>query len=165
MDNFKVMLNVASVTPPGKFVEIGVYQGGSAYVLDYLAKVDSRELHLFDTFCGMPVKSDVDRHEIGDFADTNAERVKQIIPDAFFHIGMFPDTLPHDLRGIAFAHVDCDQYESVKAACMHLPRRMVRGGIIYFDDYGCLAGATQAVDEVLPKRIVLQNGKAMYVVH
>lgn len=165
MDNIQVMMNVASVTPPGPFIEIGVYRGGSAYCLSQLATSQFRKLHLFDTFSGMPEKSEIDTHEIGDFADTDVERIKEFIPDATFHVGMFPGTMPDGLTGIAFAHVDCDQYESVKAACMILPRRMMRGGIIYFDDYGCLAGATAAVDEVLPKRIILQNGKAMYVVH
>lgn len=165
MPDINIMANIASVSPPGSFIEIGVYQGGSAFVLDYLAQSQNRALHLFDTFSGMPEKSGIDMHELGDFSDTSLDLVKKHIPEAIYHVGIFPDTLPTWLQGIAFAHIDCDQYESVKAACLLLPRRMVRSGIMYFDDYGCLAGATQAVDEVLPSRIILQNGKAIYVAH
>lgn len=165
MDNISILMNVASVTPKGCFVEIGVYPGGSAFALNMLAEAQQRDLHLFDTFEGMPEKSAIDTHEVGDFADTSLELVRRAVPDAIYHVGMFPETMPDWLNGIAFAHVDCDQCESVKAACLVLPKRMVAGGIIYFDDYGCLEGATVAVDEMLPKRIVLQNGKAMYVVH
>lgn len=158
------MLNVAGQTPYGAFLEIGVYQGGSAYALSQIAQYQGRQLHLFDTFSGMPEKSEIDQHQIGDFADTSLEQVQRIIPQAFFHVGVFPDTLPINLGRIAFAHVDCDQYESIKAACILLPSRMVTGGVIYFDDYGCLEGASQAVDEFMPHRIVLKNGKAMVIV-
>jgi len=162
--NLRDMLNVAGQTPAGAFIEVGVYQGGSAYLLSLVAQDQRRQLHLFDTFEGMPESSEVDKHQVGDFSDTSLEQVKAIIPDAFFHVGMFPYTLPVNLGRIAFAHIDCDQYESIRAACLLLPSRMVTGGVMYFDDYGCLEGATKAVDEFMPQRIVLQNGKAMVII-
>jgi hypothetical protein len=34
---------------------------------------------------------------------------------------------------------------------------------MYFDDYGCLEGATKAIDKFCPERKILDNNKAMYV--
>lgn len=162
--NILVLMDIAKNTPPGYFMELGVYQGGTASALDMIAKLQGRCLHLFDTFTGIPEASQWDHHKIGDFNDTRLEDVQKALPDAIYHVGFFPDTLPEDLNDIAFAHIDCDQYESVKAACQLLPQRMVKSGVMYFDDYNALPGATKAVDEILPDRVVLDNGKAIYVV-
>jgi hypothetical protein len=162
--NLTVLASIAAQTPFGCFIEIGVYKGGSAFVLSEIAKMQGRQLHLFDTFCGIPEKSDIDTHNVGDFSDTTLEEVREKVPEAFYHVGIFPGTLPVNLGRIAFAHVDCDNYESVRAACLLLPSRMVTGGVIYFDDYGRLEGATAAVNECFPYRIELANGKAMVIV-
>jgi hypothetical protein len=162
--NILILMDIAKNTPPGSFMELGVYQGGTASALDMIAKLQGRSLHLFDTFTGIPVASQWDHHKIGDFNDTDVELVKAVIPDATYYVGFFPDTLPDDFNDIAFAHIDCDQYESVCDACRLLPGRMVKGGVLYFDDYNALPGATKAVDECLPDRVILNNGKAIYVV-
>lgn len=166
-DNIARMIDLAKRTPRnGLFAEVGVYQGGTAFFLNELRLQQGRPpLHLFDTFTGIPERSEIDFHKVGDFNDTSLERVQALVPDAVYHVGFFPDTLPDDLTGFAFVHVDCDQYESVKACCLHFLPRMFPWGIIYFDDYGCLDGATKAVDECLPGRIVHpENRKAFYVV-
>lgn len=146
-DNIGYMLELAEIMPPGPFVEVGVYKGGSAWHLATLAAKQGRALHLFDTFTGIPHKSHWDQHEIGDFGDADFETVKAAIPDARFHVGVFPETLPGDLWDIAFAHIDCDQYRSIKSACICLWPRMAPGGIMLFDDYGSIAAANKAVDE------------------
>jgi O-methyltransferase len=128
------MAAVAAMTPAGCFVEVGVFRGGSAFVLWQIAEHQSRELHLFDSFTGIPLACDIDRHRIGDFADVSLERVKASIPRAQFHVGMFPSTLPDDLQNIAFVHVDCDQYETYCACIDRLWPRMVAGGAMVFDD-------------------------------
>jgi len=164
--NVSFMLNIAEKTPEGIFVEVGVYKGGTAYFLAELAKKRGNELWLFDTFEGMPESTpEIDIHSIGDFADCSYEAVKKLIPDAKIFKGFFPDTLPlHDIiPPIAFAHIDCDQYESIKNCILFLTPLMAYGGIMYFDDYGCLDGATKAIDKYCPERIILGNGKAMYV--
>lgn len=151
---------LAERTPAGCFVEVGVYQGGSAWHLAQVAERQSRQLHLFDTFAGMPFADAEDNHPAGDFADTSAAQVSALLPNAHVHVGVFPDTLP-DLTGIAFAHVDCDQYRSTKDAISHLLPRMVPGGVMVFDDYGCTRGATRAVDEAFPVIEKTSMGRAV----
>lgn len=138
---------LASASPPGCLVEVGVYKGGSAWHLAKIAAIQNRTLHLFDTFSGIPFSDEVDNHHEGDFADTSLVAVRAAIPDAVFHVGEFPATLPDDLVGIAFVHVDCDQYRSTQDAIACLFPRIVVRGVMLFDDYDCTRGATLAVQE------------------
>ena len=137
------MLSVARECPKGCFVEFGVYKGGSAYHLAKLAQEQKRKIFLYDTFEGIPYKADVDHHTVGDFADTSYEEVCRLIPYAKVVKGLFPESLVK-MPPVAFAHIDADQYESIKAAIEHLGPLMVKGGAMIFDDVWCLDGATQA---------------------
>lgn len=137
------MMALARAAPSGILAEVGVYKGGSAWHLAQLG----RELHLFDSFSGMPIADADDYHKVGDFADTSPEMVAALVPSAILHIGTFPDTLPMNLTGFAFVHVDCDQYRSVRDSIKCLSPHMVPGGIMLFDDWQCTAGATKAISE------------------
>ena len=157
------MMALAEKSPIGGcFVEVGVYKGGTAWHLAELARKQKRELHLFDTFTGIPERIHDDSHKVGDFADTSFEMVREAIPDAIYHVGIFPNTLPFHMPAIAFAHIDCDQYMSTHAAIARLP--LMVGGIMLFDDYDCTVGATRAVKEAFGDSIHLtEQGKA-YVI-
>jgi O-methyltransferase len=141
---------IAAAAPAGAFAEFGVYQGGAAVVLAAIARRQGRVLYLFDTFCGMPFAGPKDRHPVGDFADTSYELVRGLIPDAIMVPGVFPASL--DASGLqpvplAFVHVDADQYDSLTDAIRVFPPLMVSGGVMLFDDYGCVPGATEAVND------------------
>lgn len=137
-------------SPKGALVEVGVYQGGSALKLYQVAREQNRKLYLYDTFTGIPFKDAIDNHYPGDFGDCSYEHVKFMFKEAEVIKGVFPDSaIPMDR--IAFAHLDCDQYRSVSASIAHLGFLMVPDGIMWFDDYGCLPGAIQAVDKWFPK--------------
>jgi asparagine synthase (glutamine-hydrolysing) len=142
------MCKIAAATPPGCFIEVGVYKGGSAWHLARVAREQLRALHLFDTFKGIPCKDPIDAHGIGDFGDTDWQTVQDAMPDAILHIGTFPYTFPNSLTEISFVHVDCDQYQSVRDCICMLWPRIVTGGVMFFDDWECLAGATQAIKQM-----------------
>ncbi len=146
-DDLKVLLHAAKQAPiVGCFVEVGVFRGGSAFHLEQIASVHNQPLHLFDTFTGTPNQApSIDKHEIGSFSQTDVDEVKRAIPNAIFHVGVFPDTLTDDVKDIAFAHVDCDQYDSVRSCIECLYPRLVPGGIMFFDDFNHLVGAQIAV--------------------
>lgn len=158
------MKETAASMPAGGFAEIGVYQGGSAQQLYDVAMAQCRDLHLFDTFTGIPCKSKCDRHNIGDFGDTNLDAIKAALPKAFFHVGMFPNTLTDDVKNIAFIHSDVDQYESQKAVNKFLWPRVVTGGMMMIDDYYLLDGIRQAVDEDFGKDLMLSPNQRARVV-
>jgi predicted O-methyltransferase YrrM len=159
------LVETARAAPPGDLVEVGVYQGGSAAALGGVAREQGRRLFLFDTFSGIPhADPERDHHKVGDFADTSLDSVRAAIPDAICMPGVFPDTLTPDVGPIALAHVDCDQYASVRACCIALGPLMVPGGVMVFDDYDALQGARVAVDEVFGGRVQMSaKGKARVV--
>lgn len=71
----------------------------------------------------------------------------------FTYKGWFQDTLPTaDTGPIAILRLDGDWYASTKECLDHLYDRVVPGGFIVLDDYGCYEGCRRAVDEFLAAR-------------
>ena len=125
---------------PGAIAELGVFRGGSAKLIAKLK--GNKELHLFDTFEGMPkVRKDVDHHEAGDFAETSLEAVQAYLSgfeNIFFHKGFFPESaasLAKTSITFSLVHLDADIYESTKAGLEFFYRRTVKGGVILSHDY------------------------------
>jgi hypothetical protein len=159
------MCRLAASSPPGCFVEVGVYHGGTAWHLSQVAEAQQRTLYLYDTFTGMPYADPAagDSHRVGDFADTSAARVRLDIPTALVVEGVFPCSAL-DMEPVAFAHLDCDQYQSYRDALDYLVPRMPAGGFLWLDDYQCLAGATRAVDECVREgRVRLRQAEKHYL--
>lgn len=159
----------------GDFIETGVWKGGTAVLFAKLIRERSaspRQLHLFDTFSGMPATHACDTYyKGGEFADTSLEAVRAKLPAAEFvrfHPGLIPDTFEgcEDLR-FAFAHIDLDVYQSIRDACAFVYPRLAVGGVMVFDDYAwsTCPGARRAVDEFFATRkmrpLVLSNGQAV----
>jgi O-methyltransferase len=149
------MCAMAATMPLGDFLEVGVYQGGSAAKLAEVADRQARRLWLFDTFAGIPEWTpEIDWHRPGDFADTSVDAVRVQIPTALIVVGDASETLPAtDTGPLAFVHLDCDQYATYRACIVELSPRMVPGSVMWFDDYDCLDGATKAVDELFGDRL------------
>jgi hypothetical protein len=163
---------------PGIFVEAGVAMGGSAIVIAK-TKGRERELRLYDVFEMLPPPAENDdprSHEVyrnfiagsvsgpldrnyvkhsGDLLAFTRENMRRtgVDPEAEnirFVKGLYEQTLNVD-EPVAFAHIDCDWYDSVKLCIERLADRMSPGGIMLFDDYNSFQGCRKAVDEWLPK--------------
>lgn len=136
----------------GDAAEIGVYKGGTARLLATM--LSGRKVDLFDTFSGMPsVDPAKDLHREGDFSSTSLEDVKVFLngcSNVRLFPGIFPGTAePVRTSSYALVHVDVDIYRSVLDGCSFFYPRLIKGGVMIFDDYGFLTcpGALQAVDE------------------
>lgn len=151
------LIETARGTPPGCFVEVGVYQGGTAWHLSKLAEEQQRDIFLYDTFTGIPYSGEFDSHRVGDFGDTSFEVVKSHIPYATITQGIFPKSaLP--MGPIAFVHLDCDQYQSYKDSLEYLLPLCQSGTVIWFDDF-CLFGAAKAIQEIFPvEQLLMHSG-------
>jgi O-methyltransferase len=162
---------------PGDVVECGVWRGGSmqAAARTLLALNDtSRDLHLFDTFDGMPAPSarDVRRSDERTAEELLAEeeRERSLVwavasledvrqgfaqipyPRERIHFvkGRVEDTIPeHAPDRISILRLDTDWYESTRHELEHLYPRLSPGGVLLLDDYGYWEGAREAVDEFL----------------
>ncbi|MBN1384112.1 MAG: class I SAM-dependent methyltransferase [Elusimicrobia bacterium] len=138
----------------GDIAEVGVYKGGTARLLAKTLEKTGKTIHLFDTFSGMPqTDPDKDIHKKGDFNDASLENVKKYLYDCnniSFYKGLFPDTAkPAESITFSMVHIDVDIYKSITDCCNFFYQRMVKGGIMIFDDYGILScpGAKTGVDD------------------
>ncbi len=139
----------------GAIAEVGVYKGGTAYLICEEAERQGRgPVLLFDTFNGMPdVDPGKDLHNTGDFADTSFEAVSALTEDfsPIIRKGVFPreNSLVAVDKQFVFVHLDVDIYSSVKECLEFFWPKMVQNGVIVLDDYlepNC-PGAKQAADE------------------
>jgi len=164
---------------PGAIVECGVWRGGSmqAVARTLLARgVSDRDLHLFDTFEGMPEPTDVDRRHDGKpaadmlarrpdrsgrvWAIASLEDVRERMAETgypaehvHFHRGLVQETIPAQApERLAILRLDTDWYDSTRHELEHLYDRLVSGGVLLIDDYGYWQGARRAVDEFLGGR-------------
>lgn len=135
----------------GIAVEVGVYRGGSARII--ASALPDMGYYGFDTFCGIQNAGEEDGHSNGDFYDTSLEEVRAYLKDLDnVHLteGLFPESASIIARrAIAFAHIDCDTYQSAKDCCKFIYPRMCIGGIMLFDDYNFMKckGVKKAVHE------------------
>ena len=173
----------------GSIVECGVWRGGSMMlVAKALKQYDAadRDLHLFDTFAGMPPPEDVDADFAGRSAADRLEEDKPRYADSdvwaiasrqhveanmastgypshllHFVEGLVEETVPaHAPERIALLRLDTDWYKSTLHELVYLWPRLVRGGVLIIDDYGYWKGARKAVDEflaALPEPVLLHR--------
>jgi O-methyltransferase len=163
---------------PGDLVECGVFRGGTALLeARTLAAAEAdtrRQLHLFDSFQGMP--EDISKAESfrpRDLDRTSPNHVRDLLADYPFvrlHVGFIPDTFAGlELGPVAWAHIDLDIYEPIRDAIALLYPRLVPGGFLVFDDYGfpSCAGARRAVDEAFADKpevpLCLPTGQCLVV--
>ena len=60
-------------------------------------------------------------------------------------------------------HIDVDVYEATKCILENIWEKVVKGGLVLFDDYGIVDGGTKAIDEFFSgKDIVFQQLKYKY---
>jgi O-methyltransferase len=160
---------------PGDAAEVGVYKGGTGYLMASALADTDKELHLFDTFSGIPeADPDTDLHRPGDFADTSFDSVQRLLEGFRFcrlHAGRFPETVPPDWhqKRFCFVHVDVDIYQSALDCCSFFFPRLTEGGTMVFDDFGfpSCPGIRRALEEYFatdPNRILyLPTGQALVV--
>jgi O-methyltransferase len=176
-ERLQVLHQFAGAVPhlSGEVAEIGVYRGGTAYLLATIFSDQKRRVRLFDTFSGIPATAaSMDIHREGDFADTNLSGVAEFLQgfdNIAIHSGVFPDSVTPeaDAASYCFVHVDADIYRSVCDCCEFFYPRLVQGGMLLFDDYGFATcpGVRKAVDEFFAdkahKPLYLPTGQALVI--
>jgi O-methyltransferase len=154
---YKLVKQTAKIE--GDIAEVGVYKGGSAKIISEVK--GNKNLHLFDTFEGMPsVDSSIDTHKKDDFNDTSLSTVKNYLSgykNIFFYKGYFPASLEgtdcYNLK-YSFVNLDVDIYESTKSALEFFYSRVNKGGMILSHDYNALScpGVKKAFDDFFSEK-------------
>ncbi|CEN78305.1 TylF/MycF/NovP-related O-methyltransferase [Paraclostridium sordellii] len=164
---YKKIVNI-----PGEILEFGVYKGASiirfATYRELLENTYSRKIIGFDIFGEFPkTDNDDDNKFIQRFEEQGGNGISKEALEDFIKNkninnielikGNVFDTLDEFLEKnkqikISLLHLDLDVYKPTKFILEKLYERMVPGGIIVFDDYGTVKGATDAIDEFLKEK-------------
>jgi O-methyltransferase len=135
----------------GVIVECGAYKGGSTTNLSLIAAAVGRELHVFDSFAGLPKPSDVDAghvllgsqevrtYEEGDYAGSLEEVTRAVtsfgaIDVCTFHVGFFNATLPAFDQPVVLAFLDVDLVSSTETCLVHLWPKLQSGCFLFSDE-------------------------------
>lgn len=174
---FRNMMNILKENllrnPDGDLIECGVYRGGSLIHIATKMKElkSSKKLYGIDTFEGHPYDCNEDIpkdgntiHKKGLFSGSSYEKLsllikKKNLDNVILYKGLVEDVLPKlSDKKFCFAHLDLDLYLSTKEALYFLKPRMVKNGIIVFDDYGGFEspGIKKAAEEVLDLKNITQ---------
>jgi O-methyltransferase len=165
----------------GDFAEFGTWRGGCAYmVLSRTRPVAGRRFFLFDTFSGIPADRLTEREQEQGFAgrlrDTSVEHVDRLLarwrPRYQICPGDIFETLDTvEVHQLSFVHIDLNATAASRFALEFAYARMVRGGVIVFDDYGWTGYEDQRVmideffAELPEKAIALPTGQAWMTKH
>lgn len=174
----RLAAQVEAADVAGIFLEGGVAMGGSASVLARTKRPD-RELRLFDVFALLPPPSaeDGDKAQIvydafkhgrattatdvnylrhaEDLLSFTIENMREVgiepaRDNVTFVKGLYEDTLILE-EPVAFAHIDCDWFESVNTCIERIADFVSPHGVILFDDYHSFEGCQRAVDAWLER--------------
>jgi len=152
----------------GEILELGIAKGGTTIMMaHFLKKIGSkRKIYACDTFEGLPYEdkfSDKTSEQVsGMFKhsyDAVSKQLKKFQVDEYIILikGLFENTLYSQLsdRKFSFVFNDSDLYDATKYSLEFVYPRLVKKGIIIFDQYGGGAlnrkkgdwGESKAVDE------------------
>ncbi len=134
---------------PGDFVECGCYQGKTAEVIaNYVCLNDTdKNFFIYDVFNHPPDA----RHGMENHSENLFEKVRERLRP-FKNIVVTKGCVPEILEAIspetiAFMHIDMNSVSAEIGALEVLFDRVVKGGIIVFDDYGWTPYHDQKVAE------------------
>ncbi len=145
----------------GDIVEFGIASGGLTIILaHFLKKIGSkRKIIGCDTFDGFPYddKYEFNKHRKGECRGIEFNQVLEKIKsygldDKIFLVkGMFEETLYQKLfeRKYSLVFIDCDLYNSTKISLDYSLPRLVKHGIIAFDEYESEEKETPAYGETM----------------
>jgi hypothetical protein len=164
----------------GDFVECGVDRAFlSSCIIQavHFEKMTERNFFLFDTYCGL-VDELVTEHDKAAYYNEYTD-VYAFVRNAFadypnVHVirGVVPDVLPTvDIERVAYLSIDMNCRAPEVAAVEYFWPKLVRGGIILFDDYGFSGheaqkeGADQFAQSVGTKVLSLPTGQGLLIKH
>ena|SRR5271157_1014510 len=163
------------VNLPGHIVECGVFRGASLIRFltfrEILESPYSRKIIGFDAFGKFPEQDCPDDKEYAEGHDRVAgygislDELKEVFSHKSFVNyeliqGNIVDTVPeylsnHQELKISLLHCDVDVYKASAVILRCLFDRVVRGGLVVFDDFGVVDGETKAIDEFFKEKDVI----------
>jgi len=163
---FKLLKQTIDKNTEGEVVDLGCYDGLNSILIQHILDEYhcKKELHVYDSFQGLPYKSKEDADTEYDKGWCKISKDQLIDNFNFYHIklpiihaGWFKDILPEELPPkISFVHIDGDLYHSIKVSLKAVYSRLSKGAVVVIDDYyddkvhvgkNILPGVKEACDE------------------
>ncbi len=120
-------------------LEIGCLEGGAGFTMSKASQ--NGNTYLFDTFEGF--ESEERFHTKDHFVFENISEVKDNIKQLKLKKtkvikSIFPKNLKKNLylKKIKLCHIDVNVYKATKQSFEYVEKRLIKGGVIVFDDYG-----------------------------
>ncbi|WP_257669459.1 TylF/MycF family methyltransferase [Parapedobacter tibetensis] len=171
---YRAVKEVEQAQTKGLFIEAGCALGGSAIAIGR-AKKQKREFWIYDAFGLIPPPTDKDDADVhARYEEIKSGKSKGLGNNPYYGYtknlqevvtanlakydvpveenniklikGYFEDTLSI-AEPVAFAHIDCDWYESVMTCLYQIVPNLTLGGKLVFDDYHAWSGCRHAVDK------------------
>ncbi len=146
----------------GLILEFGVDRGAS---IRHIAAKTSRRVHGFDSFEGLPSAGAGTTWTKGQF--NRRGQLPAVPANVSLHKGWFSDTIPPFIAKnpspVAFAHIDCDLYDSAKEVMMAIADRIRPGTVLVLDDYFNFPGWKQHEYRAFQELTADQNLKYQYI--
>jgi O-methyltransferase len=140
----------------GNILDVGCLQGGAGFLM---AKVNKKgSTYLLDTFEGFleEEKFHKKKHFIYKEIDVVKDNLKKLkLKNTIVSKCKFPNNLSPSFKKKKFklCHLDVNTYKSTKNAFQFIKDKMIKGGVIVFDDYGIhtVDSIKKFVDEISKK--------------
>ncbi len=165
---------------PGILMEMGCALGGSG-ILITSNKSKERKFKIYDVFGMIPPPGEKDDKAIHDrYEEIKSGKAKGLGQDEYYGYkedligkvsqsftemgvpakennvefvqGLYEETLQGFNEPVAFAHIDCDWYDSVMVCLEAIVPKLSKNGVLVIDDYYVWKGCTEAVDDFFKDR-------------
>ena len=138
----------------GSILDIGCLLGGAGFLMNKANQTG--KTYLFDTFSGFKKNDGLHKKETFYFNDIsfvkkNILRLK--LKKITVHKSHFPKNLNFSINKIKLCHIDVNTYESTKDVFEYVDKKIIKGGIIIFDDFGIwgVDGIKKYIYKIYPK--------------
>jgi O-methyltransferase len=148
---------------PGDVVEFGCFSGTTSLFIRRLLNLEvaiNRQLHVYDSFEGLPAKTIKDASvagsgfKAGELKSPKRQLIKNFkqasLKPPIIHKGWFSDLTDKDVPNlIAFAFLDGDFYTSIMESLNLIWPKITKDSIIIIDDYqrSNLPGVSRAIED------------------
>ncbi len=139
----------------GDILDVGCLLGGSGFIMSKNNKIGS--VILYDSFEGFKETEGLHKKE-NIFFYRNINFVKRTIKylklkNTYVEKTFFPNNLKKKIKKIKICHLDVNTYKSTKKAFYWVEKKIVKGGVIIFDDFGIwgVDGIKKFINDIEPK--------------
>ena len=121
----------------GQILDIGCLMGGAGFMM---SKINLKgNTYLFDSFSGFKKNDGLHKKDIFIYDDINLIRknIKKLkLKKIEVFKAYFPKNINIKINQVKLCHIDVNTYYDTKQIFIFLKKKIIKGGIIIFDDFG-----------------------------